>query len=109
DPRAVIKGAVIQQTAGLFLLHAAPLLEEKWNPCVFALLPDRLYPILFHGPSTRTAFSAHDHPMNSGKVDLSEILQQRFDGKKANGCGRGPQVVDARQSVLSIFNAAPPP
>lgn len=79
-------GLSVEDTSRDLFSGATPLLEEKGNTGVLALLPNRPNPLGLQGSGVRAAFSAHNDPRNAGEVELAEVLQQRLDGKEAH-CG----------------------
>src|SRR5690348_11151380 len=80
----LVVSAAAKFAPGSSFAYAAPLFEEEWNAKVSTLPFDGQYPFRFHRTSTWSAFTAHDHPMNSGELKLSEVFKQRFDRKKTN-------------------------
>lgn len=47
-------------------------------------------------------FTADNNPLNAGEVEFAEVLQERLDGEESNGGGRQAQMLNARQSVLTV-------
>src|ERR1035438_1848298 len=65
---AVVRSAVEQSTAFLFL-DAAPLLEEEQGTVPVALLLDTLHPCWEHWSGARATLAADDDPIDTVKVD----------------------------------------
>jgi len=56
-----------------------------------------------------SALPADDHPINSGEIYLAEILEKRFDRKKAHLRRSQTKRIDTRHAILAIFDANPEP
>ena len=69
----------VQLSAVSALLNSTPLLEEERHPRGAALITKGDDPIALHRPSTRTALSADNHPIDTAEVNAAEILKQRLD------------------------------
>ena len=61
------------------LMHAAPLLEEERDFFVAAGSQYLLNPFLAHWPGSVPALSPYDDPINTRELELSKILEQRFN------------------------------
>src|SRR5947209_2422586 len=77
--RIFIESAAVEHPAIASLSYSTPLLEEEWHSCVATLVADGHYPFFAHGTGARAALAAHDHPVDSGEVEFSQIFEQRFD------------------------------
>ena len=102
-------GFAVETSTGFGLLYSAPLLKEEQAAVTITLSFDVTNPFWFHRSRTRATFAPNDYPVNSREVDRSEILQQRFNAEKADGCRRAPEVGNARNAVLLVFNTDAPP
>ena len=71
--------ASLQQSTGLLLVAATPLLEEERHPGRFALLLDLIDPYLVDWSGARTRLSAGDHPVNASEIYRTERSQQRLE------------------------------
>lgn len=75
-----IMGAALKFTSCDFFSNAAPLLEEEGHTRVLTLVANGEYPSRLHRSRAWAALATNDHPVNTGEVDLSEVLEQWFDG-----------------------------
>src|SRR5271155_4681655 len=73
------------------------------------LIANGYYPFFFHGPGARTAFPTYDHPTNPAQIDVPNVFQQRLNRQKTDYRIGILQIFDARETVLSIFDAHSPP
>src|SRR5262249_38135890 len=87
----------------------APLLEKEGNLRRTALTLNVHHPFPLHGPCAVAAFTPDDDPIDSSQIDRAQVFQQRLDGKKRHGRFSGTKIIDAREPVLAILNAYPPP
>lgn len=108
-PREFVVGFAFETAARLSLAYAAPLFEEKGDSVFAALIPQCQDPFLLHGPCSRSALSADDHPVDSLQIQLADVFQKRFDREEANGGVRFLKVCDSRDTVFLIFDADTPP
>src|SRR3954454_17449931 len=76
--RESVVGSAIEHSTGLFLSHAAPLFEEKWNALALTLIANGGDPFLFKRPCAGSAFPTYNHPMDATKIEFTQILKQRF-------------------------------
>src|SRR5689334_16904599 len=80
DPRRLlVVGATVEQSAGLALAGAAPLLEEEGYSGLAALVPDRKDPCRTHGPRPRAALASQDDPVDAAQVERAQVLEQGLD------------------------------
>jgi hypothetical protein len=68
------------------------------------LAPDTVDPQREHWPRLRSTFSTDNDPVDSPQIDFANILKKRLDREEPNGRLHAPKVVDAWQSVFTIFN-----
>src|SRR5438105_3119275 len=47
--------------------------------------------------------------MHALEIKAAEMFEQRLDGQEADGCGRGPEMLNTWQAVATILNADAPP
>jgi len=66
-------------------MDTAPLLEEEGNIFLATGRKNPLNPFPLHGSGAMAAFSADNHPIDTGDFDVADILKQRFNGKKLDG------------------------
>jgi len=60
---------------------------------------------LLHSPCAGSALPADDHPVNPGEIYLAEILEKRFDRKKAYARRSFTKKIDTWQAILSVLDA----
>ena len=99
----------VENAAGRVLPHAAPLLEEERNVRRPALIPKGKDPLFIHRSRTVTTLSAYDHPIDSSKIEMPEVLEKRFNGEEPDGRRCPPESFDSRQAVAPILDADPEP
>src|SRR5580704_17422212 len=85
-----------ENSAGERLSYSAPLLEEKRNLRLFALISNGSDPFCLHWPGARTAFAPNNYPSDAAEIRASEIFQQRFDRKESGRSLCELQVSQAR-------------
>jgi hypothetical protein len=66
-----IMGFAFQPPACSSFANPTPLLEEKRNPAVAALIPQRQNPLFFHWPRASAALPTNDHPIDKSQVHLT--------------------------------------
>ena len=81
--RHLVVCAIVQAPASRGFVNAAPLLEEKGNMSPVALVAKRDHPFLLHWPCARTTFTSNDDPIDTPKIQVSEILKKRLDAQEA--------------------------
>src|SRR5438046_6396430 len=77
----LVPSASAQGTPVCFRSAASPLLEEKWDPGLSALLPDRLDPARVNWTRPMTRLPAHDDPVESFELKRQRP-EQRFNGQE---------------------------
>ncbi len=107
--RHVIVGSTFQRSPELFLLNAAPLLEEERHVCSRALLSDVEDPRSVHLSSTSATLAANNDPVQPSKIQLTEVFEQRFDGKEPQRRWGFLYLGDPRNAELLILDARAPP
>jgi hypothetical protein len=78
------------------LLHAAPLLEEKWDLGSQALIPNIRDPFLHDRSRTWTRLAADDHPIDLLEIQLPKRTDQRLKRQKFDFCTCFPQVINSK-------------
>src|SRR5439155_11371016 len=109
EPRDFVISESIEQSPIPTLLHTTPLLEKEWNSCCRTLKPNRFQPRFFHFSRAGSAFTAHDHPVHAGQIEITEILQQRLYSKESRGDGRSTKLGNSRNPVSFVFDPDAPP
>lgn len=71
----VVVGASIQFATGDALADAAPLFKEERNFGFGAFTLNADDPLGRHRSSTGTALPAHNHPVDSGEVEVAQVLE----------------------------------
>src|SRR5205814_9730164 len=99
----------IKMTAICTLPHPAPLLEEERYFRPPALIANPHHPLALHRSRSVPTLAADYHPVNPVEVELAEVFEQRLDGEEPHAGRGGAEMLDARQAVLAVFNAHPPP
>lgn len=107
--REFIVSALVQFASGFFFADAAPLFEKESDFCAATLCANVSHPRSIHWPCARPTFTADNHPINIFQIERTEMFQQRFDGKKTDLRRGIAQQINARQTVLTIFNTHAPP
>jgi len=90
-------------------MNTSPLLKEEWHVGNLALLPYSSDPFLLYWPSPVPAFAAHNHPMDTGQIDVAQIFQQRFYRQESNSSRSTFQRLNPWDAIFSILNAESPP
>lgn len=76
--RHLIPRATFKDSARLFFLNPAPLLEEKWDPGLQGLIPNIGDPFLHQRSCSWTRLAAHDHPIDLLEIQLPKRTYQRL-------------------------------
>src|ERR1044071_9707671 len=74
----------VQYAASGLRPQAAPLFEKEGHALGCALVANRPHPCLVHRPRLRAALTAHDHPIDTVKVQLADIADRWLDGEEAH-------------------------
>ena len=89
--RELIPAAAIQKSSIPLLVStdaigtpSTPLVEEERYPLSYSLAPDAIHPFRTHRSGFRPALAANDHPVNSSKIDRSNILEEWLDRQETN-------------------------
>jgi len=93
-----------EDTAGYFLVCAAPLFEEEGNVRGEALVAYVNSPIGFHWSCARAGFTADNDPVNAFESDIWNWLQERFERYKFYRSRGLPQVVYP-EDVIGAFDS----
>jgi hypothetical protein len=104
----LIPSAAVQNAPPRLFVHAAPLLEVKGNALFHASISDCPHPSNWHRPSTMTAFTASDDPINSTKVVRLNWTEQGFETQKAHLGIRASKVVNPRPVILALHTNSHP-
>ena len=109
--RKLIPASAPKQTSVPFLISSdaisapsAPLFEKERNLLPHCLPLNLFDPLRKHWPCFRSTLAADDHPVDSSKIDVTYILKERLDREEADGRSYTPEVFDAWQPILAIFN-----
>src|SRR5215467_6198434 len=71
------------------------LFQEKRHTRGDALITNAANPIHFNRAGVRSALGASDHPIDTSKVDATEIAQQRLKRNEAQRRGGGAEIIEA--------------
>src|SRR5690349_13245495 len=85
--RETVVGSTVERASPFVLAHPAPLFKEERHGSALTLISNGNDPFALERPSPRAALAADDHPFDSRKIEVTEILEQWLDGKKSD-CGR---------------------
>src|SRR5690606_31279842 len=80
--RHLIPSLSFQHSSGFFLVCSAPLLEEKGNARMSALLLDIQHPIHVHRTRLSATFSTHNNPINLFEIKIWQWADQGFQGQE---------------------------
>jgi hypothetical protein len=71
--RKLIPRPAIEHLARALFDYSAPLLEEKRNIPMLALIPNFAHPVRVYGASAQSGFTANYNPFNSAKVKVRAV------------------------------------
>lgn len=69
----------IQSTSGKLRTQSSSLFEEERDPGSRSLISQGFDPFLSERTGIAAAFAADDDPMNTRKIDFSEVLEKRLE------------------------------
>ena len=107
--RELIVSLTVEKAAGFRFLYAAPLFEEECDALTLTMIAQLPDPLLLHWSRAPSAFATCNDPMDTGQIQCAEIFKQGFHREKSDSRRRGPEMIDSRQTMLSILDAHPPP
>src|SRR6266508_4643525 len=106
--RHLIPSTTFECASCSFLLHATPLLEEKWDFGSQALIPNIRDPFLQDWPRPWTRLAAHDHPIDIFKIQFPKRTNQRLKRQEFDFCACFPQVINPEFVFFVLHTCADP-
>src|SRR5947209_6171214 len=106
--RKLIPQLSIKDPATSFRRAPAPLFKEERDPCSDALVADINHPFQFHWPSTWTALTANDDPMNVVKAQPANRSKKGLYRKEPHSGPCSLQVHDTRCGLIIFDRNAKP-
>jgi hypothetical protein len=101
-PWHLVPGSAAERPPRLFLVPAAPLLEEKRNPRTSTLIPHVDRPIRIHGTSLGTRLASNNHPVDAFEIEVAQRPEQWLQREELDHRFRRPKVINARKVRVTL-------